>query len=529
MKILIADDEMLVRIGIKTCIDFEKYGMEVVAEAEDGIQALAQIHAACPDVVILDIKMPKMGGLEVMEKINEEHLQCSVIILSSFDDFEHVKKAMKLGAVDYLHKPRMNAEDILGVLQNVKNTLDKRCQVEEKKTVQKGISRESQNILRNAFLKELLEGEYTTKEEYLKRCAQNNMRLSELEVACIAISVKDYKKVLLRYEKSKQNILQTSVISIMEQILSTENGVAFLPLDENVYVVIMSAIDTSSRKKIMDQISNIIQLLTDAMKTFLNIQIVLGISDVLPTFKDIAKTYAQAHFALKQRFYIDQQVLYYYQVKHKSLEVVFESVDESMKKLKSSILSYRYDLFEKELESFVAFIKEVRLNEEEVKRLFDGLLFWMKEGPAYFEERDIIQEAETIEELYLAYKAIIDERLYKNAGEQIKRCSALTKKLIRYIGEHYSDEMTLKCLAEYLNVSPNYISRLFKEEMGRGLFEYINEYRVKQASQMLACSDDKVYEIADQVGFKSAVHFNIVFNKYMGVSPKQYRDHIQTK
>jgi YesN/AraC family two-component response regulator len=111
----------------------------------------------------------------------------------------------------------------------------------------------------------------------------------------------------------------------------------------------------------------------------------------------------------------------------------------------------------------------------------------------------------------------MDEDKYKN-------CSFLVKKILGYVNSNYEKDLSLTMLSGHLNVSPNYISRVFKDEVGKTLFNYINEVRVEQAKKLMHQQELKIYEIGEKVGFNSSVHFNIVFNKLTGYSPKQYRD-----
>ena len=120
LKILIVDDEALVRAGIRVLLDWEKYGFEIIGEASDGEEAWQAILSLRPDILLTDIRMPKMDGIELLQKIKRHNLSVFSVILSCFDDFDLVREAMKLGARDYIRKLSVTPEAILNILNEIR-------------------------------------------------------------------------------------------------------------------------------------------------------------------------------------------------------------------------------------------------------------------------------------------------------------------------------------------------------------------------------------------------------------------------
>jgi two-component system response regulator YesN len=470
--------------------------------------------------------MPGMNGLDVMRKIKEENINCKIIILSSFDDIEHVKEAMKLGAVDYLHKPRMNSQDILNALINVKKLIEKE-KISENDLPALNSSKENQHILKDVFLKDLIDGKDISNLEFNEKCKENKIKLENNNFNCIVFSVSNYKEVQKRYTESNKNLLQFSIFNIMNEILANEDGAEFLPYDKNLYVIITSSNSIISQQKAIENINTLIHLMLDAMEQFLNIDIIIGVSDIFNCHNEIKDAFVQANTALKHKFYLNEKkVIHYRDIKQNKNQDLLLYVDSLVKKLKSCLSNHNYDEFDTVLKELVNFLKrEACLSEGEVKKLFNGFLFLIEESQSCLAAMEIINECESLETLYSVYKKLIKDRLYKfQADTQYQNCSYLIKKIIKFIEENYDQEITLSLLSENLNVSPNYISRLFKEETGQALFDYINEVRIQKAKRLLEDGELRIYEIGYKVGFKSPVHFNIVFNKFIGISPKQYRD-----
>ena len=124
MKILIVDDEMLVRAGLKSIIDWERHGYTIIGEADSGDKALKMVKELKPDIMFLDINMPGTNGIDVLKGLKESRDACKVIVISCHDEFEYVKEAMKLGALEYILKHRIIPANILCVLDNVKRLIE---------------------------------------------------------------------------------------------------------------------------------------------------------------------------------------------------------------------------------------------------------------------------------------------------------------------------------------------------------------------------------------------------------------------
>lgn len=529
MKILIVDDELLIRIGIKSCINWHEYGMEVVGEASDGMGALELLRALRPDVMFLDIKMPNMDGIELLQKMKEEKLNCKVLILSGFDDVYHVKEAMKYGAVDYFHKPCMSPKDILTTLLEIKRQTDLENSL-KKDTPQDPVhSERNKTILKEVFLKELVEGKLPDSESFKARNGEVESRLQEKNFCCMVFCIKNADEIEKRYINSS-NTLQNAVSNVMGGVFSMEAGVEFFVYDKNTYVIIASFANTVSEKKVLDEINSIAALTSDAAKQFLNAEIIIGIGSLYKTFKEIGNTFDEAIRALKYKFFKkDRNIIYYRDINRNNNNTeALIYINSNIISMKSSLENHDYTAFKNNLESFAGFLEEQPcLSEEDVKKLFNAFLFIISEGKSYFDKIERFNNCKHLRELCSVWDDVLRQmQEMNNSLVDLSGCSFLTKNIANFIERNYSKEITLSLLSKQFNVSPNYISRLFKEETGETLFNYINQVRVDKAKKLLREIELKIYEVGDRVGFKSPVHFNIVFNKYTGLTPKQYRDEI---
>lgn len=510
MRIIIADDEPLVRIGIKSSYEWQEAGMEIVGEAADGEETLRLIAEQKPDVVILDIKMPKKDGIDVLEEMKEKGMKSKVIVLSSFDDFVHVKKAMKLGAVDYFHKPGMNVQEIVGVLQKL--------QAEAWANPSTAPDDAAPEFRKDEALRDLLNG---------KTEAAGTTKLKERNMYAVIFAVKNYSQMLTRYTKENAAFFPNTIRNLLGELLSKEQETEFLQLEPNLFAVFVTNSELSSAQASFTHVNDIVYLIHSSLKRFVNIDLVFGISDVVHSFTKLQQAVEQAKQALEMKFYHPGDPVFYYRARNLDDEQLQERINAFITSMKNGLIEENYEDFAKSLMEWEQFLQnEECMTEKEVKKIYEGLLFIMADGEDHGEGRNRLEEIDDFVECSAYYHSLFNEKLKAKITVKNKEYSPLIRNVLQYIDEHYNENISLKALGETFHASPNYISRLFKQEAGRGLFDYINVIRIRKAKELLKDYRYKIYEIAEMVGFNSQVHFAIVFNKYEGMSPKDFRKEI---
>ncbi|MBP1154121.1 MULTISPECIES: response regulator [unclassified Paenibacillus] len=507
MRVLIVDDEPLVRIGLKSAIRWEAGGMQIVGEAADGEEAMKLIMERKPDVVILDIKMPKKDGIAVLSEMKENGIKAKVIMLSSFDDFTLVKKAMMLGASDYFHKPGMNELEIEAALQKIKNEEESLHAAGENAS---NAVHDKETTLKKMLLEDL-HGVQPSK-------------IKESNVYVLMFSIKKYSQVLKRYTKDNALILPNSILNILSELLSREDEVEFVQLDENLYSVIVSHSETKSLQATFAHVNDIVYLISSSLKRFVNIDTVFGISETFQSFNGWKQATAQAKQALDRKFYHPNDPLFYFQPRKGDMEDELERINTYIAAMKNGLKEEKYDEFALNLAEWEQYLQDKEcMNERDIHKIYQGLLFMMEDGEQYLENGNKLEEIEDFNELSSLYHTLFNEKLRERISQKNKEYSPLIRNILQYIETHYKENISLKSLGEHFHVSANYISRLFKQEVERGLFDYINDIRIEKAKELLKDYRYKIYEVAELVGFNSQVHFAIVFHKYVGMAPKEYR------
>ncbi|GGD48467.1 response regulator transcription factor [Paenibacillus nasutitermitis] len=509
MNIFIVDDEPLVRIGIKSSNDWEEAGMTIIGEAGDGEEALRLIGELDPDIVLLDIKMPKKDGIQVLKEIKENGFKAKVIILSSFDDFIYVKQAMKLGAVDYFHKPSMNIQEIISLLQSLKEQLSK---------AQGSLPLPQDQIPgKEVILRSLIEG----KTEYA-----GHTRLREGNLHIVLFSVKEAAQVMRRYTKESPSVLQNTIRHLLGELLAKENETEFFQVEDNLFCVLIGYSKSNSTQALFAYINDIVLLIHSSLKRFVNIETVFGVSDGFQYFGKAGQAFDQAREALGMKFYQPGDPVFYYRPLLDGEEKV-ERIHAYVLAMKNGLMEEQYDQFATNLQEWEQYIQQHEcLSEQDAKKIYEGLLFMLQNEEQVLAKPSQVEEIETFSDLSAYYHSLYNGLLRERISGAYKEYNPLVQSIIQFIENQYQESITLKMLGETFHASPNYISRVFKQEVGRGLFDYLNEIRIDKAKALLKDYRYKIYEVAEKVGFKSQVHFAIVFHKYVGKPPKEYRKEI---
>lgn len=217
LKIVIVEDETLVRIGLKSILNWEEEGYEIVGEGDSGVSGLELIRKTNPDIVITDIKMPGMDGIEMMQKALKINNNLKFIVLSNHNEFHLVREAMKLGAKDYLLKLEIKAEVLTKILSNIKREILTELNSEDKSTFMEDQIRENKTILRGEFFKDLFSNILANDEQIHEKARNLGIELHERQFACALIKA-NYGKISENYSYEDMKPLDISIQNILEEI-----------------------------------------------------------------------------------------------------------------------------------------------------------------------------------------------------------------------------------------------------------------------------------------------------------------------
>ncbi|MEA4890137.1 MAG: response regulator [Clostridiaceae bacterium] len=522
-EVLIAEDEMLVRLGLKNSINWEKFGMHVLADAQDGQSAWEIYEKNRPDILITDIRMPIMDGMELIRKIRENDKATKILILTCVEQFDLVRQAMSLGVSDYILKLTMTTADIESVLLKVQSELDQSGH--EMGETAKGAEKDALNerILKGYIFYNLFcETEF---QNYIKL---QHLQLRQDNLLVCVMEIDNYEKMKTRFQDNKGDIVKISLLNVLNEILeSSGTGVAFHDSDE--YYVILINLDGPTEKPnlspllitVTDTIRNLLSIYFDASVTF-------GISNPGNQFASLKALYEQAINALRHKFYQGYGRLYTDDAP--LLENAFQEkllALQNQSELAVMLSEKENQAYNQRIDEFAKTLKTKEQIKEFFIQLLQGIAFQI--NSAQFAN---LSDAVTDSIHQIAGQETLDGCIGSFREFIISVHAALIKKqtfsreiteALRYIRNHYEKNITLNQVARQVNLSAGYFSNLFKKEVQENFVGYLNNLRIEQAKNLLQSTNLKAYEVAEKVGFTETTYFCKVFKKTTGMSPNEFR------
>lgn len=529
INVIVVDDELLMRIGLQSMINWEENGFQIIGEAANGKEALDIILNQAPDLIITDIKMPVMDGLELIRQASKMLDDCQYVILSCLDEFHYAKEALRLGAADYLIKSDIKPHQLLEVLGTVKAKIMHHKALLPKHNPSMPEDRESAGYLKERLFKELFSG-FLNEEELLLRCegylslVQGPMMLAKLRIA-------HFEDIRQKYVEQDERLLRYSIVNIMEEIIPKKWNKEIFPLNSAEYVLVVN-IPTEGGTTFRAELQKYLEKILAGMKDFLNISLTVGVSGLSDHFAGLKRAYKEADLALRQLFYVKERRVQHYE----SAIPCCESAASQFQLSREEERSFRGWVeaggggAEDYLEALRQKFEREKVSEQDIRKTYLRLLslitscfpstpaFW-NEGRTPYEQLLLEEGLEGMHRLILQFLAqCLEHFRCLDGGRQ-----SYAEQACAIIRSQYAEDLSLQTVSQQINVNPSYLSRIFKQETGENFVAFLTRVRIEKAQQYLRDRSLKVYEIADQVGYRNTTYFSKIFKKVTGVSPEEYR------
>jgi two-component system, response regulator YesN len=516
-RVLIADDEMLVRVGLKTSIDWEAHGYQVVGEARNGKEALDMFTVFHPEIVITDISMPQMDGLEFITRLRELSSNVAIIILTHYDSFEYAKQAIGLHVNDYILKSDLTKDNLLAVLSRVessspsevihqkqhmeaRNPLIDRSQAEQLRLSLEGADLDEAGT---ELLSQLLPGESFC----LVACSLHNMYA----------------------EHDMQSVVNASntdmLLSLSQEILSEIPSYRAILFFREHLVAVFNFQEYSKEKRM--GIYQIVNMLKKNIKQFFNFDMLIGISAVHEGLASMPLMYGECCDAIEISFYNDMHISFFNESsEHRRSDG--HATDEVLAIFRSYL---EHEETAEYLDYLKKFAEQVRQSgESSFGREVLGEL--LKDLKRHGGMRDSSYEYLSFDDFYsfenlFGYVESACNELDLSAsadGVRPQSHSYIIKQALAYLEDRFTENIALTDLAAHVDVSRSYLSFLFKKETGLSFSKYLTRKRIDKSKKLLKETSDKIYVIAEQVGFDNPYYFSKVFKEYTGYTCKEYRD-----
>ncbi len=524
-KLIIVDDENEVRGRVTEKISAQQ-GFEVVGTASNGYDAIDLIEKLSPHVVLTDIKMPYIDGLELASIIQHDYPTIRVAFLSGYDEFDYAQRAINLNVISYLTKP-VTSDDISQFLKRIKEELDK--EAEEQKNIQQLQDQYQATIplLTENYLISLLMNPFSEKKSQQPEPIGITVHGDYILVQ-VKTDIPKGKSSILEHEKQK-----ISLRSLIEKTLERHN-VTFHSLQFAGSILCIIQIDDKTFSKRMDTI--FFEMIKVSEKV-LSTNIHLGVSNPYHSILDISTPYEETNRALHHASYLGpSDIVYIHQLQKPSQDTfVIPSGDLQNLEYLSKMGTLE--------EVSVAFkgLNDLLVTKKMTKLSFQNFLIHLAHIVTSVEESlgisslggqeisplQMLNQFQGVEEaLNWGLKRIIQIR-EANLENNVSRAEALFKKALNLMTMEYANpKLAMVNISDTLEISQSYLSLLFKQQ-NMTFVKHLTQIRIEKAKELLARTPQRIIEIAEKCGYSDVYYFSHSFKKYEGVSPKRYREQIQ--
>ena len=535
MKVFLVEDEYIVREGIKNNIDWEKNGYDFCGEASDGELAFPMISEKRPDIVITDIRMPFMDGIELSRMIKEEYPEIKIIILSGHEEFEYAKAAIQIGVEEYLLKP-INGDELLQVVNRVAQKIKE--ENESRETLQEGEGDENCEYAKRQLLSSLIDDNAS-----LSDAMEQGKKIH------LNLMAQCYNIMMLKLQrKNKEQGFSQRILELyktMEDTLKEQDGqsIMFDRAPEGKVILFMGSGEEEIRRN-MDVFAGQFR---EILPEYEDVTYFGSVGVPVMRLRELGESYEAASHGFSYRFLTEPNQIV-------DNHTVFDQT-RNEKKFSCSIGSVDIQNLDKQkIESFLKggemdeihfFVEEYMKNTGDagknsmifrqyiVMDMFfaaSHFLTQITDGREQlgepFESPEQMQKIVSDLEATVVYiKELFTKVMQVRDAQTTEHNSDVVENAKKYISENYHDEeLTLNTVAHEVNVSPNHLSAMFSQKTGQTFVKYLTDVRMHRAKELLKCTSKRSNEICEEVGYRDPHYFSHLFKKNVGCSPIQYRE-----
>lgn len=493
MKLYIAEDEEWIRKGIKKMIRWEEMGLQLVGEADNGIAALKEILQLQPDILLADIRMPGMDGLELARDLKDK-IPTKVIFISGYKEFEYAKTAVELSAVNYLLKP-VDPEKLNQVIREAADSV-----VKERSN---GIDSENRGYLLRVLEEQVVPAKEEQKFFAVLLMPAGNLRIDrEFEEKVQAI-LDNYRNKGLKGEIYKKS--------------------------RDEYVIIFSASNKQAFSLHLKGCLDLVWNISAGDEIWSLGTIVNKMSDIPLSYNEAWQAYV--HRPIKRK----EGIIYFDEMNSVGTAVL--SLIEEMEKILLSAESGDAKRIKKEVDELFLNIED--REDMGVQELVDSIFYMaidflgriQKKGVATTRYYNMCQElsrrrfqVKSTDEVKIWFLTFLNGICEELRREQAKSIQLAVEQVAAFIDRHYMEEISLGKMAEMVWLNATYLSSSFKKITGVNYSDYIMKKRIEKAAGLIRNTQLGIGEIAGMVGYDNVRYFSRIFSKNMGMTPSQYRD-----
>lgn len=534
-KVLLVDDEIIIREAIRENVKWQELGFELVGACKDGMEAMQAIQCEKPDLIVTDICMPYIDGIELSKYVFEHYTDTKVVIISGYDEFEYAKKAVKYQVLEYILKP-VTSYELSEILTKIRGDFDKRRQDTKQMLELRKKSISNLPVLKAHLLSSLIHGKMSG-DKLQQFLLQYQIDLQGTYFKTVIMQLKDIHVFTTHTPEVSDDLIVFAALNIAEEVVSRRHAGAVFQNEEQKLVLLLKAdfVEQSeeAERRFRQMATEVCREIIEAIRRFFAIETLVLMGKTVHHVSKLAHSYEEAKKAA-ERLFVRQ-------------DAQWMDADELLKK------EPEIDLFKLR----EAFIRAIRRNEKQTIEILvesfmeqcyssfvtrNQLIFYMQNlaTPVWQFRKDNEtgqdgdkeqehaltdallrgQSAKDLKEHFIRFLLETTEELFAGKDSFGKKQAMLA---LDYIEKQYGNEdVSLQSVCAYLSISTSYFSTLFKNHTGKTFVEVLTIKRMERAKHLIANTALKLYEIAEQVGYGDAHYFSLTFKKYTGLTPTQY-------
>jgi two-component system response regulator YesN len=526
LKVAIVDDENIVRIGLQTFINWEENGYDLVGLFSNGKEVLEYCQSHPLDILLTDIKMPVMDGIELVKRLKKARPDLSILVLSNYDEFKLVSDAYKEGINDYLQKQFIEPKSLIEALDAIRQKKSKQGSEEREVAAEKSTKARKEELFKRLILFDIHSEGIVPEPQVLSDLITETSNLFLLRINPESAGSQEE-------ESAKINRLATNICAVILETAGKYGGLDCFVFDNDSIILIASIPEMGGSKGVNDRLNDLGMVISKTILSIFNVDLCIGFSKKHDSLGQLHLAYIEATNALQETFYAPESRLFF-SGDGKSYGVTAPKETELIRSILSTLRLKDFTKLTSILSGFFdASILEKSMNPAAFKQIILRILFEI--------EFYLIQEEnlDNLEDIYV-YELILQKVMDCNSVYVLRDLTMdIIQKLIRsgshfngvpmtnsakkYILENYMNPIGLAKISEHLGVNNSHLCRLFKEKTGENLTYFISRIRIEKSIELIRNNNLSTDEIAEKVGFPNANYFIRVFKKITGITLSEFK------
>jgi two-component system response regulator YesN len=532
LRAVIVDDDITTLNGLKNSINWKRLNIEVVGMAKNGQEGLEIIETCQPDLILTDIYMPVIDGIEMLKILRQQNQTTEVVILSGYEDFKYAQSALKLKVLDYISKPA-TVEEIEAVLQAVAEKILMQSQVRKEEKDLRELLEYNLPWAKRQLFKELLEPGHVQSLYMSKVTEYLRIDLANCYFAVIVIQILQGGEGF-HLNQNEWPMITVDVNKTVDEIVGSMKGVYIADVQLRMVTLIVSLPVKVKQEQVEQQAFVVAEKMVESIQKVQKFNVWAAIGSIVDTATLIHLSYKEAMSLIKEHFHLtDKKIITRKDISSKHRVLPHRTI-ESYHSMVEAAMQGQSEMLEQKLQQFlvelntrndmsIAILREFAID-------FIGVLV-----VALHDHGLRIDDVNANYNPYMELERIcskgdlaflVEEILLSVCQLMVKRAPIKHKKtidfIIRFVHDHYAEDITLDIIANKVYLTRNYLSQIFKQATGENYNNYLTKVRMDKAKELMLSGNYKLYEISYRVGYKNNAYFSQLFKKHTGCNPSEF-------